>query len=896
MAIRDTSTDLTSALSADIKLLGNLLGLIIREQHGEDAFITVERVRANAKARRAGDQHATAELESIIEGLSLDQKRILIKAFSNYFQLINIAEDQQRVRVLREREATTGLHESIGAAIHTLHDAGVSAGEMRAILNRISARLVTTAHPTEAKRQEVLVKLRHIAQMIAERERSMLLPREQATLEAALAEEIEELWQTRPTRSARATVKDEVDFGVYFITHVVMDVLVDIYDDLRDALHADYPGEDWADLPALLRYASWIGGDRDGHPHVTPEVTWNTLRTLREAARQVYLDELAFLREHLTQSVDEVDVSEQMRQTLEWEPATARFPGELYRQQIELIHERLEQDAYHTGEELLADLHVIEHSLRANRGQRVAGGALHRLIEKVRLFGLHLLPLDVRQDARVHAAALDELFRGYGLAASYSALSEDDKQALLARELQNPRPLFPVELAFSEQTNMVAATWRIIAQAHREYGPAVIDTFIASMSTAPSDVLAMLLFAHEVGVQDNLDLVPLFETVDDLHAAPGIMTTLFEDDAYRRHLEARGMRQQIMLGYSDSSKDGGYLASNWGLYTAQQQLADVCQKHGVTLELFHGRGGSIGRGGGPTNRAILAQPRPSMQRPNKITEQGEVIAYRYSNPDIARRHLHQVMHALLLAVGAPVITDVQPDWRATMETLADLGQKAYQTFIYETPGFIEYWQQATPINELALMPIGSRPAKRGAGGFAQIRAIPWVFSWMQSRAIIPSWYGVGHAFEGYCHDCDDPDSGGLATLRAMYAAWPFFQALVENAQLDLAKTDMEIAGIYSSLLADDALCTFYDEIVAEHARACDWICRITGQDDLLDNSPVLQRSIERRNPYVDPLNFIQVNLLEELRALPARSAAREPLLQAIMMTINGIAAGMKTTG
>lgn len=896
MAIRDTTTDLTSALSADIKLLGNLLGLIIREQHGEDAFETVERVRLNAKTRRAGDQHATAELESIIGGLTLDQKRILIKAFSNYFQLINIAEDQQRVRVLREREASTGLNESIGAAIRTLRDAGLAAAEVRAILNRIGARLVMTAHPTEAKRQEVLVKLRHIAQMIAMRDRQALLPREQAALEAALAEEIEELWQTRPTRAARATVADEVDFGIYFITHVVMDVLVDIYDDLRAALQAAYPGADWSDLPALLRYASWIGGDRDGHPHVTPEVTQNTLRTLREAARHVYLDELAFLREHLTQSVDEVDVTELMRQTLEWEPATERYPGELYRQQIELIYARLAEDAYQSGEELLADLHVIEHSLRANRGQRVAGGALHRLIEKVRLFGLHLLPLDVRQDARVHAAALDELFRAYGLTESYSALSEAEKQALLVRELKNPRPLFPVELAFSDQTNRVAATWRMIAGAHREYGPAVIDTFIASMSTAPSDVLALLLFAHEVGVQDDLDLVPLFETVDDLHAAPGIMTALFDDETYRHHLAKRGMRQQIMLGYSDSSKDGGYLASNWGLYTAQQQLAEICQRYGVTLELFHGRGGSIGRGGGPTNRAILAQPRASMRGRIKITEQGEVIAYRYSNPDIARRHLHQVMHALLLAVGAPVITDVQPDWRAAMETLATLGQKAYQTFIYETPGFLEYWQQATPINELALMPIGSRPARRGAGGFAQIRAIPWVFSWMQSRAIIPSWYGVGHAFAGFCQDCDDPDSSGLATLRAMYAAWPFFQALVENVQLDLAKTDMEIAGLYSSLVTDEALCTFYDEIVAEHARACDWICRITDQDALLANTPVLKRSIEQRNPYVDPLNFIQVNLLEELRALPARSADREPLLQAIMMTINGIAAGMKTTG
>ncbi|NLX10546.1 MAG: phosphoenolpyruvate carboxylase [Chloroflexi bacterium] len=882
--------------SADIKLLGNLLGLIIREQHGAPALDTVERVRASAKARRAGDPAASDALAALIDDLDLAGKRILIKAFSSFFQLINIAEDQQRIRVLREREAAGALRESIESAICTLHDAGVTPDQMRDLLARIRVRLVMTAHPTEAKRQELLVKLRHIAQMMARRDRQSLLPREQDALESALAEEIEELWQTRPTRATRATVADEVDFGLYFITSVVMDAAVEIHHDLCAALARCYPGVDWADLPPLLSYASWIGGDRDGNPNVTPEVTWRTLRRLREAARRAYLDEIAFLREHLTEATSEVPASEPLRQAVEdARGSQPRYPGELYREQLDLIWSRLEADTYRSGDDLLADLNLMVESLRAHRGERVARGALGRLLLKVRLFGLHLVPLDIREDARRHAAALDEVFRRYELAENYLDLPEAEKQALLAREIANPRPLFPAALDFSDATNRVIETWRLIADAHARYGPAVIDSVIASMSTAPSDVLAMLLLASEVGVAGRVDLVPLFETIQDLRDCPAVMDTLFSTPVYRAHLAARANRQQIMLGYSDSNKDGGYLASNLGLYRAQHRLGELCRERGILLELFHGRGGSIGRGGGPANQGILAQPRAAMQGPVKITEQGEVIAYRYGNADIARRHLHQVIHAVLLKLGLPNGPASRPEWLDAMETLAEAGRLAYRRFVYETPGFLDYWQQATPIQELSLVPIGSRPAKRGQGGFAQIRAIPWVFSWMQSRAIIPSWYGVGSALEAFCDASDD--CPGMGMLQSMYDGWPFFNALVENVQLDLAKADMGIAALYSSLVEDEALRDrIFSEIVAEHARAVRWICAITRQTELLEHAPVMRRSIDRRNPYVDPLNFIQVALLRQMRALGPDDPAYDSLAQTFMFTVNGIAAGMKNTG
>jgi phosphoenolpyruvate carboxylase len=882
-----------SALSRDIRLLGNLLGYIIQEQHGQAAFQLVEEVRKTAKARRSNIPDAAAKLERLIEGTTLEQKQILIKAFGNYFQLTNIAEDQQRIRVLREREKSNHVSEAIPSAIAELKQQGLSVEAVRELLNQLRLRLVLTAHPSEAKRKEILIKLRMITQAMQRYEREDLLPSELDALENQLAAEIEELWQTRPVRASQTTVSDEVDFGLYFMEAVIMDVAVDIYDALQESLEKYYPEADWTLLPPVLRYASWIGGDRDGNPNVTVEATMQTLRTLREAAKQVYLAEVEDLREHLTQAADN-SVIEGLSN------ATGRtYVGEPFRNAMDVIWHRLNSDQYSTGDDFLVDLEKVREKLLEHGAKRISKTVLRRLIRKVRIFGLHLTPIEVREDAGLHAATVHELFKHYGICEDYLALDESEKQELLTREIKSSRPLFPNRFDnFDPVSQRIINTWRMIGQAHEKYGSVVIDTCIASMSKHPSDVLTMLLFATEVGVADKVQIVPLFETIDDLHNAPIIMKQFLENPVYRAHLESRkdsrGLHQQIMIGYSDSGKDGGYLASNWHLYQAQQELTDACTNQGVLLELFHGRGGSIGRGGGPTNRAIRSQPPLSLRGGIKITEQGEVIAYRYSNADIARRHLQQVMNAALLALSTKSEPYIAPHWREAMDELSMAGQVAFRSFVYEHEGFIPYWQSATPINELGQMRISSRPAKRkAAGGFAAMRAIPWVFSWMQSRAIIPSWFGVGTALDSYCKNHEN----GLATLREMYKQWSFFQTIVDNAQLDVAKADMGIAEIYSRLVKDEALREeMFGWIKREHGLTYYMFCEVTEQAQLLEQMPAIQTSIERRNPYVDPLNFIQVALLRELRQLEPDTPKYEAITEAVLATINGIAAGMKTTG
>lgn len=889
-----------SSLSSDIRTLGNLLGIIIQEQDGVEAYNLVEEIRSVSKARRSGDAEAAFKLSERLQDTSVESKNILIKAFSNYFQLINIAEDIQRIRVLRQRESEGTLKESIHDAIRMLKESGKSAMEMRALLHQTRLRLVLTAHPSEAKRQEILIKLRHIAQMMESRDRQMLLPREEKQLETQIAEEIEELWQTRPIRASKKHVSDEVDFGIYFITSVIMDVVIDIYEELQVSLEEFYPNEDWTELPPVLRYASWIGGDRDGNPNVTTDVTLQTLKTLHDAAREVYLSEIQFLFQHLTQDTESFGVSRALETIVSVDEETIeRYPGEVYRQHMAMIYEKLENDDYRSSRELLNDLLLVQDSLKQHKGSRVALGEVQRLVRKVRLFGLHLVPLEVREDAGLHAAALEEIFDYYDITQNYINMSEVEKQAILTQEIRNKRPLFPHEISiFTETTQSIILTWQMIGQAHEMYDPIVIDTVIASMSKQPSDVLAMLLFAKEVGIDSDVYIVPLFETIDDLYNSPEIMATLFNNSEYRKHLVARsgkrGLRQQVMIGYSDSSKDGGYLASNWNLYNSQRLLTERCVEEGVSLELFHGRGGSIGRGGGPTNRAILSQPPASLKGGVKITEQGEVIAYRYSNEGIARRHLNQVLNAVLIGMGIQENHVVPPQYFEAMATLSELGRKAYRDFVYESEGFIDYWQQATPINELGMMQISSRPAKRRKkGGFAAMRAIPWMFSWMQSRAIVPSWFGVGHAFQTFVNENDD----GMALLQEMYQDWAFFKAIIDNAQLDVAKADMGIAELYASLVEPKALRDeFFGRIKTEHALSRDMIKQVTQQEELLETMSAIKTSIERRNPYIDPLNFLQVALLRQLREMNEDSDDYRSLLAATLATINGIAAGMKTTG
>ena len=876
-----------NGLSGDIHLLGNFLGQIIQEQEGAWALDLVESVRAMSKARRKDHPNFTEDLTQLTEihELDLTAKNILIKAFSNYFQLINIAEDQQRIRVLRQREIEGNLTESIEAALVLLKEHGRSAGEVRTLIEQISVRLVLTAHPSEAKRQEVLVKLRRITDLMNKRDRQMFTPMENHHIEAEILQRIEELWQTAPTRADRPSVEDEVEFGLYFLTAVIMDVTTAIYDELRTSLQTHYPEQDWLELPVFLRYASWIGGDRDGNPFVTPEVTLKTLRKLRRSARRHYAKKMVRLISYFSQSREEIGVSDELLAALVKKPKR-----EVYQQFMRQILGHLEDGDYAHGSDLVEDLLIIQRSLLANKGQQVAYGELQSLIDQVRIFGLHLVPLEIREDARLHRLAVAEICAHYQICADYGALSEDAKQALLTTEIRNLRPLLPVELPFSEQTNRLIETWRMIFKAQREYSFSAVDTFIASHSEVPSDILTLQLFAKEMAV--DVDLVPLFETVDDLRNSQAVMRTIFSNPAYQDYLATRQNKQQIMLGYSDSAKDGGYLAANWNLYTAQENLTAICEEFGVALELFHGQGGSIGRGGGPTNRAILSKPASALAGGIKITEQGEVVAYRYSNAMIGRRHLNQVLNAMLLALGTSTQKTIEPEWRTTMATLSEASRASFRDFVYETTGFGEYWEQATPIKELSQMQIGSRPAKRKQGGFEEVRAIPWVFSWVQNRAIIPSWYGIGRAFTQF-----GEQSGGLDLLQTMYRDWPFFNALVENVQLDLAKADMGIAALHATLVHDEDLRErIFAIIAAEYDRACGMVCQIVGQDILLERSPVMKHSIERRNPYVDPLNFIQVDLVQELRALSPDDPNYHPVLSAVLATINGIAAGMKTTG
>lgn len=884
----------SAALSADVHFLAGLLGDIIREQHSDEAFQLVETVRGYTKARRNNDPFADERLSKLVEEADVGSLRVLIKAFSTYFQLINIAEDQERIRVLRRREAENNLSESIHQAVAILYAQKLSADDVRRLLETISIRLVLTAHPSEAKRKEVLLKLQYIAHQLAVRDRQELLAREQRELQATLLGKIEELWQTSPTRHDRATVEDEVDFGLHFVTSVIMQATFDIYETLRASLREFYPDDDWSYLPPFLRFSSWIAGDRDGNPFVTPDVTFKALARMKQTAEQTYSAEVLKLRDNLTQSREEVNVSAALLESVRQE-SSDRYPShEVYRQKIDSIYGKLKQGNYQNAQELLNELEIIQRSLRANGGQHSASGDLQKLMNWVELFGFHLTPLDIREDSRMFAAALGELVAHYRIYSDYQSLPESDKQQLLTTEITNRRPFFPPRTDnFSATVRRVVDIWRMIADIHHEYGTHAVNCVIGSHSELPSDVLTMLFFATEVGIQDDIDIVPLFETVDALHRAPQVMQTLFDNNVYREHLKARNDHQQIMIGYSDSAKDGGYLASNWSLYTAQAELAQVCEKAGIHLELFHGRGGSIGRGGGPTNRAILSQPPGSLHGRIKITEQGEVIAYRYSNPDIAMRHLQQVVNAVILMLGAPPDKPIQTEWQAAMESLAEIGREAWRKFVYETPSFADYWQQSTPIQELAAMPIGSRPAKRQKGGFENVRAIPWVFSWMQSRVILPSWFGVGIALDTYCRE----NPNGLTVMQAMYEDWSFFRALIQNTQLDVAKADMDIAERYKSLVTDEPLRnSIFERIRQEHQLTSDMICKITGQTYLMEQSPTLHLSIERRNPYTDPLNFIQVDLLRRLRALPPDDEQYDDVMKAVLQTVNGIAAAMKTTG
>jgi phosphoenolpyruvate carboxylase len=914
-------------LTADIRLLGDLLGKVILRVAGQEAFDLEEDVRAGTKALRATHSVEDARrLRERLDRLDLPGIRMLIRAFTVFFDLVNLAEQQARVRVLRERErksAPAPIGESIESALRQLRERGVRPDELAAHLGRSVLVPVFTAHPSEARRRTVLEKIWRITDEMDRMERIQALPREREAALAVIAEEIEALWMSDLVRVNRPSVLDEVRQGLEVVEGALFDLVPSIYRETRDALREVYP--EYRDrLPPILQFGSWIGGDRDGNPNVTHDTTAAAVRMHQQTVLRCYLERVGALTGRLSQTDAFAPPSAELLAVLKADvaalPELAGLPmHEPYRLKCRAIIARLErtrayldgvdlrwgQEAkappggvYLGGEELRGELVLLAKSLRQAGATAAADGALDDLIRLVEVFGLHLLTLDVRQHSGRHAEALDEIFRAAGVCSNYLTLTPDGRLALLGPELESTRPLIPTRLEYGAATVEVVQTFRTIAAILERQCPDAIRTYIISMATEPAHLLEVLLLAREAGLYDpragrsRLDIVPLFETLDALRSATGILGKLLEMPAYRRQLELRGNAQEVMLGYSDSNKESGFLQSTWSLYRAQIELSELALRAGVGVTFFHGRGGAIGRGGGPANRVILAQPHGTIDGRIRITEQGEMIADRYGHHAIAERHVQQLIHAVLLASFPGEGDAPDPAWQQVMDRLASSARKHYRALVYETPEFLTYFEQATPIAEISQLKLGSRPAKRKASsaGIDELRAIPWVFSWMQSRHTLPGWFGLGSALRDFL----DADPAGLATLKAMYERWPLWTTTLDNAQMILAKADMTIARLYADLVEDQALAgRIYDRIAEEHRLSVETVCAVTGQQTLLERMPVLGRSIQQRNPYVDPLSFIQTVLLRRLRA---SDEPAEELRIGVLESINGIAAGLKNTG
>ncbi|GAC1542485.1 MAG: phosphoenolpyruvate carboxylase [Herpetosiphon sp.] len=922
-------------LSEAIHLLGDMLGATIREQSGTQVFELEEAIRRQAKELRANpDPAKEAVLTQTIAGLQLDEAEELLKAFTHYFALVNLAEQAARLAVLRARDLAApdrSRAESIGEAVNHLKASGVTAQEIKSHLPEMLCQPVFTAHPTESQRRTSLEALRRIAADLPRLVDGTLLPAERAEVIARIRGEIAGRWQSDLIRVRKPTVLDEVKNGRFYLETTLLHVVPPLYRELRVALSAAYRDVDWK-IPPILRFGSWIGGDRDGNPNVTPATTIEAVRLGQITLLEFYIQQITLVSRQLIPSVRQVPVSDDLHRSLATD--TANFPHlreaietrnrfELYRQKCSYIHAKLVQTLtwirdiapiwgptapgsappaatwYFGAAPLAADLALMERSLREYGAGELADSKLADLQCLVDVFGLHLATLDIRQHSGRHAHALHDVLQHAGVTSEYLALGEDERAALLSQLLAEPRPLIGTRLQYSDETNETIQVFRTVAALREQFNPDTVSTYIISMTTGPSDVLAVLLLAREAGLYDTgssssaLDIVPLFETRADLQRAPAILDQLLANPIYQRHIKLRCRLQEVMLGYSDSNKDAGFFAANWELYVAQRDLVATAASQQIRLRLFHGRGGAIGRGGGAANRAILAQPPGTVQGQLRLTEQGEVIFDRYGIRGIAARHLEQLVNAMLITTFDRNRQAPLDEWVTICGAMADLSAAAYRALVYENPHFTDYFHAATPVTEITRLHIGSRPASRTATGkIEDLRAIPWVFAWMQSRHTLPGWYGLGTALDEILQR---HGTAGLPTLQSMYAQWPFFGTLLDNAQMILAKADMRIARSYADLLPDHEMArTIFGIIEHEYHLTIGHILAVTEQGSLLERAPTLRRSIEQRNPYIDPLSAIQVELLRRLRATSDTDV--DALRDAVLLSINGIAAGLKNTG
>jgi phosphoenolpyruvate carboxylase len=832
----------------------------------------------------------------------------------------------------------------VEAAVLDAAAAGASAEAVRRLLGVLEVEPVFTAHPTEARRRTVLHKLRALARL-AERLDDPRLTRDEATtLHDQVRELVTALWRTDEGRSRPPSVLDEVRNGLFYFEESLWGAVPRLYRDLEAALLRAYPGERF-ELPAFLRFGSWVGGDRDGHPDVTAAITEHTLRLHRETALGLLEAGVRALQQDLSLKAEPAQVPPPLARALADEAtrapalsarAASAFPDEPYRQLTAIVlahlrsarranatalrslptHEREggltdevwgegppegapgdEEGAYRSPARLLRALDALRQGLEAQAAFRLARGALRDLMRRVETFGFHLARLDLRQHSRVMAEALAELQARSGAATDYLALGEPDRAALVSRLLTSASPPAWEREGASASTQELLDLFATVRRLQAELGAGAVGVFIVSMTAGVSDVLAPLVFARHAGLfepgrggapaRSSLEVVPLFETIDDLRACARLMGELFALPVYGQQLAAWGRRQQVMLGYSDSNKDGGFLTANWELYRAQEALAEACRRADVRLSLFHGRGGAIGRGGGPTGRAIQTQPPGTVDGRLRLTEQGESAFARYAHPQVAHRHLEQTVHAVLRASLRPASSALPPEWITFMASASETAHRAYRRLTCDDPGFVRYFREVTPIDLVSQLLIGSRPARRQAGDrIEDLRAIPWVFSWTQSRYGLPGWFGLGAALQG---------TAPPSVLAEMYRGWPFFRSLIDNAQLGLGRSDLGVARLYDSLADPDSARRIFAAIESEWRRTVEAIEAATGGPPL-HGSPVLLRSIRLRNPYVDPLSFVQVALLGRLRETPEDAPEADTLRRLAALTINGIAAGLQNTG
>ncbi|XID90788.1 phosphoenolpyruvate carboxylase [Paenibacillaceae bacterium WGS1546] len=915
-------------LRRDVRFLGNILGEVLVHQGGRELLEHVEKIREMSKALRAeylpelyeGFIHTVKNLEPGI-------RHQVIRAFAIYFQLVNIAEQNHRIRRKRDYERSAGeavQPGSIESVVQTLKDKRVPLDEVRTILDTLSLELVMTAHPTEATRRDVLDIHKRIADEVMELDNPTLTYREREKLREQLLNEVMTLWQTDELRDRKPTVLDEVRNGMYYFNETLFEVLPDVYEELERCLAKYYPEEQWH-VPTYLRFGSWIGGDRDGNPSVTAEVTWQTLKMQRNLVIHKYENIIRSLTRQLSFSTSIVVVTDELLESIREDAANVELTTvepwtnekEPYRVKLRYMLQKLQnmrrdeykgtKQRYHTVADLISDIEVVDRSLRHHFADYVANAHVRRFIRQAELFGFHLAALDVRQHSKEHENAMTELLAKAGVTDGYAELSEEEKIDLLHGLLAGDKRLLDERIELSEASKECLEVYHTIFRAQQEFGVGCITSYLISMTQGASDLLEVMVFAKEAGLvrrEANGKLVgtlqasPLFETIDDLHAAPAIMETLFNLPAYRECLSAMGDVHEVMLGYSDSNKDGGMVTANWELRVALNDLTRTAKAHDVRLKFFHGRGGALGRGGMPLNRSILAQPPHTIGGGIKITEQGEVLSSRYAMKGIAYRSLEQATGALLtgayLARYPAQERSIETQWEEIMKGISVEAQTKYQDLIFRDPDFMTFFKQSTPLPEVGELNIGSRPSKRkGSDRFEDLRAIPWVFAWTQSRYLLPAWYAAGTAFSNFING----DAERLETLRRMYREYSFFASLVDNLQMALGKADLTIARQYAGMIEDEEIKgRIFTQIEEEYAKTKEMILTITGQEEILDNVPVIQESIRLRNPYVDPLSYLQVQLLTELRGLRSRNGDDAELLREVLLTINGIAAGLRNTG